>query len=571
MQPKSPLHETSADRPIGSSRHSGMPGDVLQTISLLSSRYQITALDDFIESCRSFAEEEILNIAVLGRFKTGKSSFLNQLLGRSVLPVGVVPVTAVVIEIEYGPEDRVEIRFLNGRTETVPLDRVGEFVAEEGNPGNAKRVDIVRIELPSMEKYRGIRFVDTPGLESALEHNTAAAMEWLPNVGLAIVAVGADVPLSQHDIEFIRNLARYTPNISVLLTKVDILDAVQLQQVVHFIELQIERHLSQAVTIFPYSIRPGFETLRSKLEEALLMNVQRGAHQEQESILRHKLASLTNECIDYLTVSLVSAETADSEKAELRAKILGQKESLDDMRTALKLVVGHAAGATRSGFEDLLRKDEISIKQRLLARLENEFPSWTRSLAAATNAFDDWLRAAVTEEMSQLSKAHEAEFIEPARRVSRQLSQSLQDFRNRLSERMLTILGVPLRTTEMDLHAEQPRSPDVRVGKIFDRNWELISFVIPMTFVRGILKRHFRRKVEDVVFMNLSRLASQWEEIVNTALFALQAQSMRRLDNLISTIEKLLEMAGQEAPRIRADLETLKALRIQLRGQEPAS
>ena len=174
----------------------------------------------------------------------------------------------------------------------------------------------------------------------------------------------------------------------------------------------------------------------------------------------------------------------------------------------------------------------------------------------------------LTQEIAELSRKHYAEFVERVRRVSRQLSQSLQDFRNRLSERTLSALGVPLRTTEIDLHTEEPRSPDVRVGKIFDRNWELLSFIVPMAIIKGTLKRHFQRKVEDVVFMNLSRLASQWEEIVNTALFALQAESMRRLDNLIFTIERLLDMAGQEAPRIRADLETLEGLRAQLSRDE---
>src|SRR5713226_9593196 len=106
-----------------------------------------------------------------------------------------------------------------------------------------------------------------------------------------------------------------------------------------------------------------------------------------------------------------------------------------------------------------------------------------------------------------------------------------------------------------------------RVGKIFDRNWELLSFIVPMGLIKGILKRHFKRKVDDVVFANLSRLASQWEEIVNAALFALQAESMRRLDNLISTIEKLLNLAGQEGPRIRQDLETLNRVRAQLIGK----
>ena len=79
------------------------------------------------------------------------------------------------------------------------------------------------------------------------------------------------------------------------------------------------------------------------------------------------------------------------------------------------------------------------------------------SLRVATEKFDDWLRVVLTSDMAELSRKHRSEFIEPVRRVSRQLSQSLQDFRNRLSERMLETLGVPLRTTEMELRTEDPK------------------------------------------------------------------------------------------------------------------
>ena len=123
MQSKNPPHHSPINGQIDSRSRPGIAREVLGTIAPLCSRYQITALDEFVESCRSFAEEEVLNIAILGRFKTGKSSFLNQFLGRSVLPVGVIPVTAVVIEIQYGPQERADIRFLNGRTEVIPLDR----------------------------------------------------------------------------------------------------------------------------------------------------------------------------------------------------------------------------------------------------------------------------------------------------------------------------------------------------------------------------------------------------------------------------------------------------------------
>jgi hypothetical protein len=166
---------------------------------------------------------------------------------------------------------------------------------------------------------------------------------------------------------------------------------------------------------------------------------------------------------------------------------------------------------------------------------------------------------------------HRCEFVEPVRRVSRQLSQSLQDFRNRLSERMLETLGVPLRTTEMELQTEDPNSPDVRVGRIFDHNWELLSWLIPMALVRGAVLKHYHRTVEELVFANLSRLASQWDDIVNASLLTLEKESMRRLDGLIGTIGKLIASAGQQAPLIREDIQRLDELRRRLNGGDAYS
>jgi ribosome biogenesis GTPase A len=64
--------------------------DALDAVETLCNSNEIPAPEDFLESCRAFAQEKMLNVAVLGRFKAGKSSFLNHLLGRPLLPVGVI-------------------------------------------------------------------------------------------------------------------------------------------------------------------------------------------------------------------------------------------------------------------------------------------------------------------------------------------------------------------------------------------------------------------------------------------------------------------------------------------------
>ena len=116
------------------------------------------------------------------------------------------------------------------------------------------------------------------------------------------------------------------------------------------------------------------------------------------------------------------------------------------------------------------------MRQRILTGLASEFPAWTRSLSSVLERFDEWLCDGMAREMSELSKQHHGDFVAPVQRVSRQLSQSLQDFRNRLSERTLEALGVPLRTTQIDLQTQDPRSPDVRVGKVL-RFWRAKSNV----------------------------------------------------------------------------------------------
>jgi predicted GTPase len=98
---------------------SGPSIPVLEMAAELCERYQIADLRYFLESCRAFARAGTLNIAIFGRFKAGKSSFLNHLLGAPILPVGVIPVTSVITEIEFGPQERAEVRFLDGHAAAI--------------------------------------------------------------------------------------------------------------------------------------------------------------------------------------------------------------------------------------------------------------------------------------------------------------------------------------------------------------------------------------------------------------------------------------------------------------------
>jgi GTP-binding protein EngB required for normal cell division len=534
----------------------------LDLASEIIERYGLSSTNALLASCRSALTQDEITIAIVGRFKAGKSSFLNHFLGRPLLPVGVVPVTTVITEVRFGPIERADVRFLEGRVQEVSLNEIAGYVSERENAENHKRVATIQIELPSLARFPRLTFVDTPGLESVLAHNTEAAMSWLPNVGLALVAVSVDPPLSQQDIELLKNLYQYTPSVSILLTKVDLLVPEERSEVLDFVRTQLEKSLGRSPEIFPYSVRPGYEELREQLEQKLIERTLDEFGGRRRAILSRKIDTLLRECSDYVTLHLKSAELADAEREAVKRQVIGEKQVMADVNSELHLIVRHAAGGTRAAAAALLGAHREELERSLFADFAREFPSWTKSLGVLLSSFQDWLDRSLSAELTRVSLAERSPLIEPLEKTRRQVLRYLQEFRDRLCESTLRAFGIPLRTTEVEMEVQEPLTPDVRVGLIFDRNWELLSPVIPVALIKSLVRRHFAQRISDIVYANISRLTSQWEESINAALLSIGKEAGRRLDELIATVERLIETASTgRVPAIKDDLERIIAAR----------
>lgn len=532
----------------------------------LAARWGLSALAPLLAACRAAAAQDEISVAVVGRFKAGKSSFLNHFFGRDLLPVGVTPVTAVITEIRYGPAEKATVQFLNGRSEEIAIDAIRQFVAEKENPDNEKQVRLLETELPQLDKFRGLRFVDTPGLDSVFTHNTEESLNWLPNAGLALAAISVDPPLSQQDIALLKNLYRYTPKISILLTKADLLNDAERAEVIAFVGAQLARVFGSAPQILPYSIRPGYKSFKMQLEERSIRGILAEFQEQRDSIIGRKLETLLGECAGYLTLALKSAEMIGAERESLKQHVSSEKQIVDEVKSELRLVVRHAAAGTRTAIENLLKPYQSELETRLLGRLKGEFPHWTKSLAYALESYAAWLTQSLTNETISLSARERARIIAPVEKVRKQIWRRLQSFRDELSERTERAFGVPLRTAETELHVKEPHQPDVRVGRVFDRNWEIFSFVIPMALVKPIVRRHFIGALSFMVEKNLSRLTSQWADSVTAALAAIGEEAESRLDELIATVERLVTSSDDDAPQIRADLARIDSAQEAVRG-----
>lgn len=110
--------------------------------------------------------DEAMKIAIVGQFSSGKSTFLNALLGSEVLPSGITPVTAKVCHILYGEDYMLEIHYKNGNIATKPLEYLSHI-----SPQKQTTIAFYKLFAP-VEILKNISFLDTPGFNSQNQSDT---------------------------------------------------------------------------------------------------------------------------------------------------------------------------------------------------------------------------------------------------------------------------------------------------------------------------------------------------------------------------------------------------------------
>jgi hypothetical protein len=190
-------------------------------------REQIAALRDRLDAAR-------LRVLVAGEVKRGKSTLINALLGRAVLPAGVTPLTAVATTVRYGDDPHAEVRFADGHEEKQPLTALPELVTERGNPGNRRHIAAVTVYLDAPVLAGGVELVDTPGTGSVFAWDTAAAHEALDIMDAAVFVLTADPPVSAAERDLYAKVAGLSVATFTVLNKADHLEAAGLAEAAEF-------------------------------------------------------------------------------------------------------------------------------------------------------------------------------------------------------------------------------------------------------------------------------------------------------------------------------------------------
>ncbi|MFA6788289.1 MAG: dynamin family protein [Arcobacteraceae bacterium] len=121
-----------------------------------------------------------MEVAITGQFSAGKSTFLNALLSKNILPTGITPVTSKVNFINYGEEYKLKITYKSGAEEYHSIENIAAFTDQRQK--DTDDIKYLTLYAP-MDILKDISFVDTPGLNSQSQSDTDTTKSVLRDVG----------------------------------------------------------------------------------------------------------------------------------------------------------------------------------------------------------------------------------------------------------------------------------------------------------------------------------------------------------------------------------------------------
>lgn len=139
----------------------------------MAERYEFSRIQNQIDKLE---DSIVLQIGVLGEFNSGKSSLINMMLGKKILPVMDKPTTGSITELE--PLNLVDTinffrRMEDGRQQISAL--------EFSDIALGKKEGIAVLQVPASDILQeGYRIVDTPGLASLNQTHTDITFGYLP-------------------------------------------------------------------------------------------------------------------------------------------------------------------------------------------------------------------------------------------------------------------------------------------------------------------------------------------------------------------------------------------------------
>lgn len=220
--------QASADGAILSDRQHELVAEelaLLERLAAILDEFSATAedreqLDDAAEHLTA-----LFMLVIVGEFNSGKSAFINALVGAEVMPEGVTPTTAVINLLRYG-------------------DEPAETMLPDGIIARAYPVDFLE----------EITVVDTPGTNAIIREHEALTQRFVPRADIVFFVTSSDRPFTESERIFMEAIREWGKKVVVIVNKVDLVrEEEDIVKIATFVKENITRLLGFSPEVFPIS------------------------------------------------------------------------------------------------------------------------------------------------------------------------------------------------------------------------------------------------------------------------------------------------------------------------------
>jgi GTP-binding protein EngB required for normal cell division len=564
------------------------PGEAaLYRLAELATQFGAEHIASTVRSTAEKVSEGRFYVACVGQFKRGKSTLLNALIGHSVLPTAVVPVTAVPTIIRHGQRLAARVRFRSATWTDIPVGTVDEFVSEEKNPENSKGVVGVEIFVPSPLLETGMCLVDTPGLGSVFAGNTAATQAFIPHIDVAVVVIGTDPPLSGDELRLVEAISQEVRHLVFVLNKADKVPARERAAALDFTRRLLETRLKLvSPAIYEVSAldrleRTGSERdwtrLTRALEDLVVHSGRSLVRNATDRGIRRaacQLLAVIKEDRDALERPLEESERRIAmlrktlEESEVRTRNLGILLTAEQQRLSGVFVERRNAFLKRA---QATARFELSGRLSAVARSHNG-PAYRQSV---NHTAQEIARAQLTPWFESEAKFADEEFRKTGQRFVELANEFLQLLREsdlpgleELPEDLCSDQGLSAKS-QFHFHVIE------RVAAPASPLLFILDLVVGSMGLRGAMVRDAREFLDQLLEVNSARVQSDVDERVRESRKKLEQEMKGTLLDASSIADRALTRARMAhaagTSGVEAALARLTGVELELRGIIPSS
>jgi GTPase Era involved in 16S rRNA processing/gas vesicle protein len=427
-----------------------------------------------------------LNLAIIGEFSSGKSTFINALLRDDLLKTSALVATAIATRLKHGDLLQVEAEFTGNNATVIKTDPEAQniripwlpdldgldnrtFIHQiTANDAISQNIAKVTISHPASFLYQDITIIDTPGTNATNPlHGTITRQTVEEEADAAIIIIPATTPLSQSLSTFLEEALRpYLHRCIFVVTRMDQIRASEQEILLEDVRSRLKQQLNIEPQLYPCSAQVVLDALNG---EAILPQHQHWKDsfaQLEASILKRlqheRLSSISESLLRLLNrlFTQLESQLRSQQKNYERRQAAIEKEEVPDFQVFLERQKSVCQTEINQSQSDCLRKCRETIEQhqealqreaqQLIMNAQNE-----SVLMSAVETSIPQLLATHQETLQQEIQLHLNGFKETGLKLGKRFDQQFAEIYQRL-QTLGGAIAVP--TTDIKTTIQFPNS-----------------------------------------------------------------------------------------------------------------